>query len=100
MCIDLGEISGESGSSCSCEANGVTGYTTVENSSFSSGGVGGSGEEEDGSEEIEKEGEGDGDSSSEYTVVVRAKWTRFDIICGREDMMVGVNGRKVLRARN
>jgi len=66
MCIVLGGISGESGSSCSCEANGVTGYTTVRASSCSSGGVdGNSGEEEDGSEKIENEGEGEGDSFSE-----------------------------------
>jgi len=68
MCIGLGGcgVSGESRSSCSCVANGVTGYTTVGFSSLSSSSSGGVDRPgEDDSEEAENEGEGTADSSSE-----------------------------------
>ena len=47
-------------------------------SSSSGGGVGNSGDEEEGSEATEREGDGVAEPSS-YTVVVREKWTRFNI---------------------
>jgi len=62
----------------------------VSTSSSAGGGVGNSGDEEEGSDATEREGDRVAEPSS-YTVVVREKWTSFDI--GLE-----VNGRLVIPA--